>query len=73
MFTARKCYQFPFAHVSGWVREEVPALPLDLVISMDDQFMYVSCWLQGFVAQFNISDPFSVTPTHKVSLFLRCC
>ncbi|CAD5219626.1 unnamed protein product [Bursaphelenchus okinawaensis] len=66
VFTARKAYQFPIAHVSGWIREEVPAIPVDLVISMDDQYLYVSCWLQGFVAQFNITDPFNITLTHKI-------
>lgn len=38
---------------------------------MDDQFMYVSSWLQGFVHQFNIVDPFNLTPAHKVSYRLK--
>ncbi|CAD5226802.1 unnamed protein product [Bursaphelenchus xylophilus] len=66
IFTARKAFQFPIAHVTGWTREEIPAVPVDIVISMDDQYMYVSCWLQGFVAQFNITDPFNITLTHKI-------
>ncbi|KAI6223568.1 putative selenium-binding protein [Aphelenchoides fujianensis] len=59
-FAARKAFQFPTAHVSGWTREEVPAIPTDLVISMDDAFLYATAWLQGFVHQFNIADPFNI-------------
>ncbi|KAI6200445.1 putative selenium-binding protein [Aphelenchoides besseyi] len=67
-FAPRKAFQFAVAHVSGWIQEEVPAVPVDIVISMNDQNLFVSCWLQGFVQNFNISDPFHVSPLHRVFL-----
>jgi selenium-binding protein 1 len=35
----------------------VPGLITDLLVSMDDRFLYVSCWLHGDVRQYDISDP----------------
>ncbi|KAI6214156.1 putative selenium-binding protein [Aphelenchoides besseyi] len=67
-FAPRKAFQFAVAHVSGWIQEEVPAVPVDIIISMNDQNLFVSCWLQGFVQNFNISDPFNVSPLHRVFL-----
>jgi selenium-binding protein 1 len=36
---------------------QVPALISDILISMDDRFLYVSAWLQGRVLQYDIRDP----------------
>jgi selenium-binding protein 1 len=36
----------------------VPGLISDLVVSMDDRFLYFANWLQGDVRQYDISDPF---------------
>ena len=35
----------------------VPALITDLVVSMDDRFLYFSNWLHGDLRQYDISDP----------------
>jgi selenium-binding protein 1 len=35
----------------------VPALVTDIVVSLDDTFLYASCWLQGHVRQYDIRDP----------------
>lgn len=35
----------------------MPALITDILISMDDRFLYVSCWLHGDIRQYDISDP----------------
>uniref|UniRef100_A0A914RBY2 Methanethiol oxidase n=1 Tax=Parascaris equorum TaxID=6256 RepID=A0A914RBY2_PAREQ len=37
---------------------EMPALITDILISMDDKFLYISCWIHGDVRQYDISDPF---------------
>jgi selenium-binding protein 1 len=34
-----------------------PALPTDIVISMDDRYLFVSNWLHGDVRMYDISDP----------------
>lgn len=33
-FTARKAFQFANAHVSGWLQEEVPAVPVDMASTL---------------------------------------
>jgi selenium-binding protein 1 len=35
----------------------VPGLITDLVVSMDDRFLYFSNWLHGDLRQYDISDP----------------
>jgi methanethiol oxidase len=34
-----------------------PALITDLLVSMDDRFLYLSCWLHGELRQYDVSDP----------------
>jgi selenium-binding protein 1 len=42
--------------VKGWPFP-VPGLITDLLISMDDRFLYFSNWLHGDIRQYDISDP----------------
>jgi selenium-binding protein 1 len=42
--------------VEGWPIP-VPGLITDLVVSMDDRFLYFSNWLHGDLRQYDISDP----------------
>jgi selenium-binding protein 1 len=42
--------------VDGWPFP-VPGLITDLLISMDDRFLYFSNWLHGDIRQYDISDP----------------
>ncbi len=37
--------------------QDVPGLITDLLVSMDDRFLYLSNWLHGDVRQYDISDP----------------
>jgi selenium-binding protein 1 len=37
----------------------VPPLVTDLVLSLDDRYLYVSCWGTGELRQYDISDPFN--------------
>lgn len=43
--------------VEGWVLPELPPLITDILISMDDRFLYFSNWLRGDLVQLDISDP----------------
>jgi hypothetical protein len=45
----------------------MPALITDIILSMDDRFLYASCWLHGEIRQYNITDPFDVKLTGVVS------
>jgi selenium-binding protein 1 len=42
--------------VEGWALPEMPALITDFVLSLDDRYLYLACWLHGDVRQYDISD-----------------
>lgn len=46
----------------------VPPLVSDIDLSLDDKFLYVSCWGTGELHQYNVSDPFNPTLTGKVEI-----
>lgn len=48
----------PSKKVSGWkVGEYMPALITDILISLDDRFLYISAWAYGEVRQYNLDGP----------------
>lgn len=47
----------PWVKVEGWVLPELPPLITDILISLDDKYIYFSNWLRGDVVQYDISDP----------------
>ncbi|VDM38353.1 unnamed protein product [Toxocara canis] len=57
--------QMSSVEVEGWMAHRMPAMTADLVISLDDRFMYASAWFHGYVAQYDITDPFRVTLCSK--------
>ncbi|CAJ0576996.1 unnamed protein product, partial [Mesorhabditis spiculigera] len=71
-FKADKIIQLPRIRTSAYDEQNkedgLPAMLTDLVISMDDRFMYLASWLHGLILQYDISDPFSATLTSKVQL-----
>jgi methanethiol oxidase len=46
----------------------VPPLVTDIDLSMDDRFLYVSCWGTGDFHQYDVSDPFNPKLTGKVRI-----
>ncbi len=46
----------------------VPPLVTDIDLSMDDKFLYVSCWGTGDLRQYDVSDPFKPKLTGKVRI-----
>ena len=46
----------------------VPPLVSDIVLSLDDRFLYVSCWGTGEMRQYDVSDPFNPRLTGSVHL-----
>jgi len=46
----------------------VPPLVSDIDLSVDDQFLYVSCWGTGEMRQYDVSDPFHPRLTGSVHL-----
>jgi methanethiol oxidase len=46
----------------------VPPLVTDINLSVDDRFLYVSCWGTGEIRQYDVSDPFAPRLTGSVRL-----
>jgi selenium-binding protein 1 len=46
----------------------VPPLITDINLSLDDRFLYVSCWGTGEFLQFDVSDPFHPEKTGSIHL-----
>ncbi|MDE2778548.1 MAG: selenium-binding protein [Chloroflexota bacterium] len=46
----------------------VPPLVTDLDLSLDDKFLYVSCWGTGQMRQYDVTDPFDAKLTGVVEL-----
>ena len=46
----------------------VPPLVTDIDLSVDDQYLYVSCWGTGDLQQYDVSDPFNPKLTGKVRI-----
>ncbi len=46
----------------------VPPLVTDIDLSMDDRFLYVSCWGTGDFIQYDVSDPFEPRETGRVRI-----
>jgi selenium-binding protein 1 len=51
----------------------VPPLVTDINLSLDDRFLYVSCWGTGELRQYDVSDPFApkLTGTLKIGGIVR--
>jgi selenium-binding protein 1 len=46
----------------------VPPLVTDINLSLDDRYLYVSCWGTGELQQYDVSDPFSPRLTGSVKI-----
>jgi selenium-binding protein 1 len=46
----------------------VPPLVTDIDLSVDDRFLYVSCWGTGDLLQYDVSDPFAPKLVGKVRI-----
>jgi len=53
---ARKVIDIPSIELEGWPFP-VPPLITDLLLSMDDRYLYLANWLHGDIRQYDISDP----------------
>lgn len=52
----KKVIDVPPVDMLGWPIQ-VPSLITDILISMDDRYLYFSNWLHGDIRQYDISDP----------------
>jgi len=56
-WSVEKVIQVPPKKVKGWLLPEMPSLITDILLSLDDRFLYFSNWLHGDLRQYDISDP----------------
>ncbi|KAG7218824.1 hypothetical protein INR49_019692 [Caranx melampygus] len=55
-WATEKVISVPSKKVEGWALPEMPGLITDILISLDDRFLYFSNWLHGDVRQYDITD-----------------
>uniref|UniRef100_A0A0A9X941 Methanethiol oxidase n=3 Tax=Lygus hesperus TaxID=30085 RepID=A0A0A9X941_LYGHE len=55
-WATEKVIDVPSKKVEGFVWENLPGMVSDILISMDDRFIYFSNWLHGDVRQYDISN-----------------
>ncbi|XP_064614982.1 methanethiol oxidase-like isoform X2 [Liolophura sinensis] len=53
---AEKVIDVPAKKVEGWALPEMPGLITDILLSLDDRFLYFSNWLHGDIRQYDITD-----------------
>jgi len=55
-WSAEKVISVPSKAVEGWVLPSMPGLITDILISLDDKFLYFSNFLHGDIRQYDIAD-----------------
>lgn len=55
-WATEKVISVPSKKVEGWVLPEMPSLITDILLSLDDRFLYFSNWLHGDIRQYDITD-----------------
>lgn len=53
---AEKVIQVAPKTVANWILPQMPGLITDILISLDDKFLYFSNWLHGDIRQYDITD-----------------
>jgi methanethiol oxidase len=56
-WVAKTVIKQPWLDVEGWILPQLPPLITDILISLDDKYIYFSNWLRGDLVQYDISDP----------------
>ena len=56
-WAAHKVIDIPPKKVEGWVLPDMPGVLTDILLSMDDKYLYMSCWLHGDIRQYDVRDP----------------
>ncbi|MFB6111717.1 MAG: selenium-binding protein SBP56-related protein [Halobacteriaceae archaeon] len=66
-YQAEKVIDFDGREMEGWDMP-VPALPTDILVSMDDRYLYGSNWAHGEVWMYDISDPSNPRKADSISI-----
>ncbi|XP_062394305.1 methanethiol oxidase [Sardina pilchardus] len=55
-WATERVIKVPNKKVEGWALPEMPSLITDILISLDDRYLYFSNWLHGDIRQYDITD-----------------
>jgi selenium-binding protein 1 len=55
-WAAEKVITVPPKKVDGWALPDMPGLITDIILSLDDRFLYFSNWLHGDIRQYDVAD-----------------
>ena len=55
-WAAEKVIDIPVKQVEGWALPEMPAVLTDILVSMDDKYLYFSNWIHGDIRQYDITN-----------------
>lgn len=56
-WATERVIKIPSKSVEGWALPEMPGLITDILVSLDDRFLYFSNWLHGDIRQYDITNP----------------
>ena len=54
-WAAEKVITVPTKEVEGWALPQMPGVMTDILISLDDKYLYLSNWIHGDIRQYDIS------------------
>ncbi|XP_012259050.2 methanethiol oxidase [Athalia rosae] len=55
-WVTEKVIDVPAKKVEGWIAPEIQGMITDILLSLDDKYLYFSNWLHGDVRQYDITD-----------------
>ena len=55
-WAAEKVVDIPTKKVEGWVMDDMPGVMTDIILSLDDKYLYFSNWVHGDIRQYDITD-----------------
>ncbi|XGW30027.1 hypothetical protein V3C99_009219 [Haemonchus contortus] len=67
-YEAKCVARVPSKQVDGWSLPKMPSLITDIIISMDDKYLYISNWIHGDIRQYDITDPENIRLNSQIFL-----
>jgi len=55
-WATEKVIDIPSKKVEGWALPDMPGLITDILLSLDDKYLYFSNWLHGDIRQYDVTD-----------------
>ncbi|KAG8197127.1 hypothetical protein JTE90_011290 [Oedothorax gibbosus] len=72
-WNAHLAARVPPKKVQNWALPEMPGLITDILISLNDKYLYISNWLHGDIRQYDISDSHNIRQVGQIFLGGSIC